>query len=95
MKNILKKYKGVFFKKNGYFDYTEIHKFVYGMVKSIPIFRPSKLSSNLNALHMDFNQWEDSEGQYSDIGLISTYTTKMALISHYMPELIQLIKVVL
>lgn len=91
MIDFLKKFKGPFFKKNGFLDYTEVHKWMYGAGKGFTIFRPSKIASNMNALHMDFEQWENSEGQYSDYGMITAYSTKMSvtvglLVEHFTVE---------
>ena len=89
LKNFLKKYKGVFFKKNGFLDYTELHAYMKGVLKGLTVFRPSTLQNKTAALHMDLEQWENSEGHYSDSGMLTSYTVKMALLFNYSPEVVQ------
>lgn len=82
----LKSYKGVFSKKGGYLDYTEAHAFMYGVNKSLKYVRPISLAKNLNAGRMDFEQWENSEGQYSDAGMVAGYATKVGLTAALAPQ---------
>jgi len=87
----LRSFKGPFSKKGGYIDYSEAHAFGYGMAKSAKYFNPKSLADNLNAGRMDFEQWENSEGQYSDAGMVLGYAAKVgiaaALAPGYLPVL--------
>lgn len=83
--DFLTRYKGVFFKKGGYLDYTEIHAWLKGFYKGLAVFRLKTLQKHLNAIYMDVDQYEESEGHYSDNGMIIGYVAKIGVLAHFLP----------
>lgn len=96
---LLKHFKGAFSKRGGSIDYTEVHAAIYGMVKGVVIYNPATLQKRTNALHMDLEQWENSEGQYSDYFMLPSYfLSKYFIIEAFgakFPELLQLLQVIM
>ena len=80
--NWIKASKGVGTAKGKLIDYREAHRLQYGFLKGLAIFGPRKLARNMNVLHMDPEQWEDSEGQYIDTMMVTGYASKYIVLVH-------------
>ena len=76
----IKASKGVGTAKGKIIDYREAHRLQYGFLKGLAIFGPRKLAQNMNVLHMDPEQWENSEGQYIDTMMVVGYSSKYAVL---------------
>lgn len=83
IKNKIKKSKGILTSKDKYIDYREAHRLQYGFLKGFATVRPDTLGKRMNVLHMNPDQWEQSEGQYIDTMMVIGYTSKYVLISVY------------
>lgn len=75
LKQSLVKFKGPFSKAGGILDYTEVHKFIYGIVLGLVIFRVSTLRNKILD-GQSFGDWEASEGHYSDPVMIYVFILK-------------------
>lgn len=87
----LKKYKGVLSAKDRYINYREAHRLQYGFFKGLVTVRPDKVSKHINAVQMDFLEYEDQNKHYEDTAFIVGYTSKYILITKYAPEIIPLL----
>jgi len=79
----VKESKGFLTAKDKYVDYREAHRLQYGFLKGIATVRPDTLGKRMNVLHMNPDQWEQSEGQYIDTMMVVGYTSKYAMATAY------------
>lgn len=77
----LKDSKGVMTAKGVYINYREAHKCQYGFFKGFATFRPSKLTSKIEANRMSFSEYESENKHYSDTCMVAGYMIKYGLLA--------------
>lgn len=92
IKNVIVQSGGIATAKGKLIDYGEAHVLQYNFFRGTAIMDPRKLVKSLNAPKQDFEDWENSEGQYADSFLIGGYLFGKLFITGGSISLVKLIQ---